>query len=60
MLLGIVHIVLSRFLAVYRVEVQSGIIGLGGLEEGSESISEATFVQWSGMQVMWSGRTTWD
>ena len=39
-LLDVVRIVLVRFLFVNSVEVKSGVISLGGLEESSKGISE--------------------
>ena len=37
-LLDVVRIVLVRFPFVNRVEVKSGVINLGGLEEGSKGV----------------------
>ena len=42
-LLDVVCIVLSRFLSVNGVEVEFRVVGLGGFEERSKGISEATF-----------------
>jgi len=43
-LLDVVGIVLGRLPLVHRVEVDARIVGLDGLEEGSESILEAEHV----------------
>ena len=51
-LLDVVGIVLSRLPLVHRVEVEARIIGLDGLEEGSESILEAGSSQRSAAQAM--------
>ena len=41
-------------LLVHRVEVEAGVIGLDGLEERSEGILDATPIQRSVMQTMYS------
>ena len=51
-LLDVVGIVLSCLPLVHRVEVEARIIGLDGLEEGSESILEAGSGQRSAAQAM--------
>ena len=40
-LLDIIHVVLGRLPLVHRVEVEARVVGLNGLEERSESITEA-------------------
>jgi len=44
-LLDVVRIILDRLLLVHRVEIETGVVVLDGLEECPESILEATFVQ---------------
>ena len=51
-LLDVVHIVLGRLPLVHGVEVDTGIIGLDGLEERSQSILDATPGQRSTTQTM--------
>jgi len=51
-LLDVVHIVLGRLPLVHGVEVDTGIIGLDGLEEGSQGVLETTPSQRSETQTM--------
>jgi len=51
-LIDVVGIVLGRLPLVHRVEVDARIIGLDGLEKGSESILEAGSDQRSAAQAM--------
>jgi len=50
-LLDVVGVVLTRLPLVHSVEVDTGIIGLDGLEEGSESVLEAGSGQRSATQA---------
>jgi len=60
-LLDVVCIILSCLLLVHRVEIEVGVVVLDGLEKRSESILEATFVQWHVVEAMWdTERTTLD
>ena len=52
MLLDVVHIVFGRLPLVHGVEVDAGVIGLDGLEEGSQSILDATPGQWPTTQTV--------
>ena len=51
-LLDVVHIVLGRLPLVHGVEVDTGIIGLDGLEERSQGVLEATPSQRTATQTM--------
>jgi len=44
-LFDIVCIILGRLLLVHRVEIETGVVVLDGLEECSESILETAFIQ---------------
>ena len=51
-LLDVVGIVLGRLPLVHGVEVETGIVGLDGLKESSESILEATSSRRSTVQAI--------
>jgi hypothetical protein len=57
-LLDIVHIVVGRLPLVDRVEIESRIVGLDGLEKGSESVLKATFSQRPAILMMWRVKHT--
>ena len=59
-LLDIVCIIFGRLLLVHSVEIETGVVVLDGLEECSESILEATFVQVCGRSDVCVERTTLD
>ena len=53
-LLDVVRIILSRFLLVHRVEIESRVIVLDGLEERSESIFKTVIPLRSAMRRVWT------
>ena len=58
-LVDVLHIVLCRFSVVYCVEIESGIIGIDGLEERFESVLNTTVVQRLEVQdILYTERTT--
>ena len=60
-LLDVVRVVFSRLSLVHRVEIESSVVVLDGLEQCPKSILEAAFVQQHVVETMWDvERTTVD